>query len=170
MARSRSRIETELSQDLKEQLNRLLLDGATYDEAADWCQEKGYDISRSSVGRYGKQFFEAYQNIRQFEDQSRAIMSAAEDGMPMEEAVGKLILQRVMAALVKNDADVVENVKIIGEIAKLQRSHVMMAKHKIDLENRAKAVADEVKTLVKKGGLSDQTADQIRKKILGIAK
>ena len=168
--RTRSKIETELPAALRDQMNRLLLDGSTYEEIAAWCASQGYDISKSAVGRYGHRFFESYQAIKQFEDQSKAIVSAAEDGMPMEEAVGKMILQKVMAALVGGEADIMENVKLIGEVSKLQKAHVAMAKHKIDLENRAKTVAEEVDTIAKKGGLSDEVADQIRRKILGIAK
>lgn len=73
--RRRSKIETELPADLREEVNRLLLEGTTYEDAALYCQTKGYDISRSSMGRYGKEFFEAYRNIKQFEDQSKALTS-----------------------------------------------------------------------------------------------
>jgi hypothetical protein len=168
--RRRSRIETDLPAEVRESLNRLLLEGATYEEASLWCKSKGYDISRSSVGRYGKAFFEAYQNIKRFEDQSRAIASTVDDGMPMEEAVGKMLLQKVMAALVDGSADITENSRLIADVAKLQSAHVQMAKWKRELETRAQKAAQAVTTMVKKGGLSDEAADAIRAQILGIVK
>lgn len=166
--RHRSRIETDLPSDVREGLNRLLLEGATYEEVSLWCKNKGHDISRSSVGRYGKRFFEAYQNIKRFEDQSKAIMSGSDEGMPMEEAVGKLLLQKVMSALVDGSADITENSRLIADVAKLQSAHVQMAKWKGELESRAQKAANSVAAVVKKGGLSDEAVEEIRSRILGI--
>lgn len=168
--RRRTKIETDLPRDLREQLNRLLLEGMTYEEGAAWCQRHGHDISKSSLGRYGKTFFEAYQKIIQFEDQSRALTSAVDEGMPMEEAVGKMLLQKVMAALIDGSADVTENSRLLSDVAKLQSAHVQRNKFKIDLETRAKKTADEVDKIVKKGGLSEAVAEDIRARILGIVK
>ena len=165
--RRRSRIETELPPDIREQVNRLLLEGATYDDVADFCRGKGFDISKSSVGRYGKAFFEAYQNIKQFEDQSRALTSEVDEGLPMEEAVGKMLLQKVLSGLI-DGADVFENSRLISDVASLQRSSIALSKHKMDLEKRVQKVADEVAATVKSKGLTDAAADQIRKKILGV--
>lgn len=169
-SRTRSRIETELPAELRREMNRLLLQGATYEEASAWCSEQGVDISKSAIGRYGKKFFEAYQAITQFEDQSRAIVSATEEGLPMEEALGKLLMQKAMAAVVEEDFDIIANAKLIGQIARLQSSHINLAKHKMDLEAKAAHVAEECNEIAKKGGLSDEVADQIRRKILGISK
>ena len=166
--RRRSKIETDLPADLREQVNRLLLEGSTYDDVAAFCQSKRFDISKSSVGRYGKAFFEAYQNIKIFEDQSRALTSEVDEGLPMEEAVGKMLLQKVLSGLVSGDADVFENSRLISDVASLQRSSIALSKHKMDLEKRVKKVADEVAATVRAKGLSDAAAEQIRKKILGV--
>jgi hypothetical protein len=164
--RRRSRIETELPPELRQQLNRVLLEGATYDEAAVFLNGKGYDISRSSVGRYGKEFFEAYQKIVQFEDQSRALTSATEKGMPMEEAVGKMLLQKVMAALVDGSADVLEVPRLISDVAKLQRSHVAMAQWKREIEKRADAAVENIKS--KSKTIDPDTLRIIKEEIYGL--
>jgi hypothetical protein len=164
--RRRSRIETELPPELRQQLNRVLLEGATYDEAAGFLNGQGYDISRSSVGRYGKEFFEAYQKIVQFEDQSRALTSATEKGMPMEEAVGKMLLQKVMAALVDGSADVLEVPRLISDVAKLQRSHVAMAQWKREIEKRADAAVENIKT--KSKAIDPDTLRIIKEEIYGL--
>jgi hypothetical protein len=164
--RRRSRIETELPVELRQQLNRVLLEGATYDDAAAFLNGKGHDISRSSVGRYGKEFFEAYQKIVQFEDQSRALTSATEKGMPMEEAVGKMLLQKVMAALVDGSADVMEVPRLISDVAKLQRSHVAMAQWKREIEKRADAAVENIKT--KSKTIDPDTLKIIKEEIYGL--
>jgi len=168
--RRRTRVETDLPKDLREQLNRLLIDGLTYEEASGWCKGQGFDISKSSIGRYGKVFFEAYQNIMQFEDQSAALNSSVDEGMPMEEAVAKMLLQKVMAAILDGSADITENSRLLSDFAKLQSANIQRNKFKIDLENRAKRAADDVDKIAKKGGLTDEAAEQIRSKILGIVK
>lgn len=164
--RRRSRIETELPVQLRQQLNRVLLEGATYDEAAAFLNGQGYDISRSSVGRYGKEFFEAYQKIVQFEDQSRALTSATEKGMPMEEAVGKMLLQKVMAALVDGSADVMEVPRLISDVAKLQRSHVAMAQWKREIEKRADEAVENIKA--KSKTIDPDTLKIIKEEIYGL--
>jgi len=169
MIRRRSRIETELPPEVRDQLNIQLMEGATYEEAAEWCSRQGYEISKSSVGRYGQRFFKAYQEIIQFEDQSKAIMTSSEKGLPMEEALGKMLLKEVMAKLVEGDVDIIENSRLISDIAKLQGSHVKLAKHKMELEAKASKVAKECEEIAKRGGLSDDAANQIRSKILGIS-
>ncbi len=167
--RRRSRIETELPPDLREELHRILLEGATYEEACQYCKDRGHDISSSSMGRYGKSFFEAYQSIKQFEDQARAITSEVGEGLTLEEAASKMMLQKVMAGLVSGEADILEIPRLISDVAKLQMSSVAREKLKADLAAKVKKVAGDVAKTAKRGGLSDEAADLIRKQILGIA-
>lgn len=136
--RRRSRIETELPKELREELNRLLLEGATYEDASAWCKARGYDISKSSVGRYGKVFFEAYANVRRFEDQSRALQGEVGDGLLLEEATTKLLLQRVMAALIDGGADVMEIPRLLSDVAKLQSSSVQRERMKAQVAEQVR--------------------------------
>jgi hypothetical protein len=168
-SRRRSRVETELPRELREQAHRLLLEGMTYEDLADWSAEHGYDISRSSWGRYGKEFYEAYQAIKRFEDQARVLSGEPGEGLTMEEAVSKMLLQKVMAAAVDGTLDVLQVPRIIADVAKLQQSSVQREKLKDDFARAARAAADKVGAIAKKGGLSAETVQQIRKEILGIA-
>lgn len=169
--RRHSKIETDLPADLREEVNRLLLENTTYEDVALYCKAKGFDISRSSVGRYGKDFFEAYQNIRRFEDQSRALQSEVGDGMLLEEATTKLLLQKVMAALVDGSYDVLEIPRIISDVARLQVSSVQREKIKADfekdLEKKKKAAVKNIEKKVKKH-LDPETLRIIREEVYGI--
>jgi hypothetical protein len=153
--RRRSRIETEIPLAIRQDLNRLLLDGITYEDATVWLKAKGYNISKSAVGRYGKDFFETFQNMQRFADQSRVLMSELDDGMPMEEAVGKIILQKVMAALVDGTANITEAPKLISGIASLQTAHVRLNKFKMDLEARTQKALAAVDKIAQKAGFAD---------------
>jgi len=154
--RRRSKVETELPRQIKEELNRLLLEGATYEDAALYLQKNGFDISRSSIGRYGKVFLEAYQKIIQFEDQSRALASEVGEGMLLEEATTKLLLQKVMGAIVDGSYDVLEIPRIISDVAKLQISNVQREKLKAEFETRAKKAASQVRDAVVSGKIDSE--------------
>lgn len=140
--RRRSRVETELPADLREQANRLILEGMTYEELSDWSASKGHDISRSAWGRYGKRYYEAYQQVRQFEDQSKALASSPGEGLTMEEALSKLLLQKAMAAVLSGEWDVLEAPRLISEIARLQSSNVAREKLKDELSRRLKETGE----------------------------
>jgi len=164
--RRRTRIETELPAILREQLNRLLIEGMTYAEGESWCKERGYDISKSSVGRYGKVFFEAYQKIVQFQDQSRALTSAVDDGMPMEEAVGKMLLQKVMAALMDGSADITENSRLLADVAKLQSAHVNINRWKGELAKKARTALANIEK--KSKNIDAETLRIIKEEVYGL--
>lgn len=168
--RRRSRIETELPRELRDEAHRLILEGMTYEELAAWSASKGYDISKSAWGRYGKQFFEAYQAVKRFEDQSRALASEAGEGLTMEEAVTKMLLQRVMAAVMGKEFDIMEVPRLLSDVAKLQASSVSREKFKDEMARRAAAAADRVAKKARRGGLSPEAVAEIRKEILGIVK
>lgn len=165
--RKRYKVETELPRQLREQLNRLLLEGMTYEEGEAWCKKHGYDIGKSSIGRYGKAYFEAYQKIIQFEDQSRALTSAVDEGMPMEEAVGKMLLQKVMAALVDGSADITENSRLLADVAKLQSAHIHMNRWKGELEKRAKKAVANIEK--KSKHIDAETLRIIKEEVYGLA-
>ncbi len=168
--KTNSRVETDLPIEIRQAVNRLLLEpGTTYDDVAAFVKSKGYDISRSSIGRYGKRFLEAYKNIKQFEDQAKAITSGVEEGMPMEEAVGKLLLQKVMAALVDGTADITENSRLISDVAKLQSAHIQMAKWKNDVRKMVlEEAADRVGEAARAQGMDEDQARFWREKVLGV--
>ncbi|MDW7643439.1 MAG: phage protein Gp27 family protein [Desulfuromonadales bacterium] len=168
--RRRSRVETELPANLRQEANRLILEGLTYEDLATWSASRGFDISRSSWGRYGKEFYEAYQAVKRFEDQSRALTGEAGDGLTMEEAVSKLLMQKVMAAITSGDFDILEIPRLLGDVAKLQSSSIQREKLKDEFSRRARETADKVGKIASRGGLTAETVDQIRSEILGIAK
>ena len=168
--KKRSTIETKMPLEIRQDLNRLLLeDSYTYEEVSAWCKQRGYDISKSAIGRYGKDFFEAYKSIQQFEEQARVLTSEPGTNMTLEEATGKLITKKVLSALISNEVDILEQNKLISAFAALQNSNVKRESMKVQFADRAKKVADDVQSLVKKQGLTDDAAETIRQKILGVA-
>jgi len=168
--RRHGRIRDELPPEVREQVDRLLIEGATYDDIKAWLDGEGYDIGRSSVGRYGKGFMAAYRNLKIIEDKSRALVSEAGDGMVLEEAASKLFSQMILEAQLSGKLDIKKLPRIISDFAKLQTSTVSRERLKRDIAERVAQTADDVAKTIKKSGLSDETAEEIRKKIMGISK
>jgi len=168
--RKHSRVQDELPAEVREQVDRLLTEQATYDEIKEFLDREGYDISRSAIGRYGHDFLAAYQNLRIIEDKSRALVSEAGDGMVLEEAAAKLFSQMILEAQLSGKLDIKKLPRIISDFAKLQSSTVSRERLKRDIAQRVTQTADDVAKTVKKSGLSDETAEEIRKKIMGISK
>lgn len=167
--RRHSRIGDELPQELKREVDRLLVEGnVTYDDIKAFLEEKGYDISRSAIGRYGKEFLASYQRLRVIEEKSRALVSEAGDGMVLEEAAAKIFAQKIVEAQLLEGFDILENPRLIADFAKLQSSTVARERFKRELKEKVEKTAESVVKTARQGGLSDEKAEEIRKKILGI--
>jgi len=167
--RRHSRIGDELPQELKREVDRLLVEGnVTYDDIKAFLEEKGYDISRSAIGRYGKEFLASYQRLRVIEEKSRALVSEAGDGMVLEEAAAQIFAQKIVEAQLLEGFDVLENPRLIADFAKLQSSTVARERFKRELKEKVEKTAESVVRTARQGGLSDEKAEEIRRKILGI--
>ena len=80
--RRRTRISskiTQLPEEVKEQLDELLLDTSnTYEEIAKWLKSEGYEISKSAVGRYAIRANQATQRVVETLEKTKAIAAAVE--------------------------------------------------------------------------------------------
>ena len=168
--RRHSKVETELSAEIKTQVDRLLIENATYEEIAEFLKTKGHDISKSSIGRYGKDFLNRYKRLRMIEDQSRTLVSEAGSGMVLEEAASKIFSQQIIEMLLDAGMEPKSLPKLAMAFSMLQSSSVSREKLKSDLVRRVAKVSEDVTKIAKKSGLSDNAASQIREKILGINK
>ncbi|MGE5606548.1 MAG: phage protein Gp27 family protein [Bacteroidota bacterium] len=59
---------SKVSPEIREQIDRMIDNGTTYDDIVSMLKQKGVDISRSSLGRYAK----AYQEYKQQQESLRA--------------------------------------------------------------------------------------------------
>jgi hypothetical protein len=167
--RKHSRVTDELPQEIRREVDRLLIEGnVTYDDIKAFLDEKGYDISRSAIGRYGKGFWASYQKLRILEDQSRTLVSEAGDGMVLEEAASKLFAQKIVEAQLLEGFDILENPRLMSDFAKLQSSTVARERFKQDFKEKVERTADSVEKTARQGGLSEEKIEIIKKQILKI--
>jgi len=169
-----------LPPDIKAAFDKMLIECgfSDYDGATKWLneqlQERGLEItvSRSSAHRYGQGFEEKVAALKIATEQARAITEAVGDGEGMVgNALTALCQEKAFQVLVKMgeiNPDDVDFTKLTVAIAKLNKTAVDQKKWQAEAHSKAKETAEEVVREVKKSGLSEQTAEEIRKKILGI--
>lgn len=165
-----------LPTEVKQELDRRLVASGFqgYDALAAWLLEQGYEISRSSVHRYGKEFGERLAMLRVATEQAKAIVEEmGDDAGAMGEALTAVAQEKAFQVLMELSLEEASDVnfdKLLAGIARINSAAVQQKKWRADVLKRAEAVVAEVEEMVEGGGLSDDAAAQLRAKILGIAK
>lgn len=152
-----------------------------YVELAEWLQSLGYQIGKSSIHRYGQKLERKLEAVQASTQAALMIADATpDDGDARSQAVLSLVQTELFNALVElqtatddEGANPEKRIAMLAKagkgIAEIVKASVLQKQHAIDVREKAQLAADEVQAIVKSGGLSDDTADLIRSKILGIA-
>lgn len=168
----RSAIEL-LPDEVRKELEQRLIKGSFsgYVALAEWLNELGFEISKSSVHRFGSNFEERLRALKVATDQAKAIAEASEDDAGlMNDALIRLVQTKTFELLVELQADDKKLPKIGRMVADLARAAVSQKKWMNEKEAEVKKAADDVGKMVKEKGLSDEAADEIMATILGIGK
>lgn len=133
---------------VKKWLDRSLVEGgfSGYELLAKELQKRGYEISKSSVHRYGKQFEQRLAALKMASEQAKAIVESAPDNEnAMNEALMRLVQERLFGVL--QDIEVNPEKINIGSIAKsiaeLGRASVTQKKWQIEAREQARKEARE---------------------------
>lgn len=154
----------ELPQEVRTEVDDLLVEpGITYEDIVEFLKSKGYDISQSSIGRYGKEYLATYQQLRIVEDQARTLVSEAGDGLVLEEAGAKLFAQKIVELLMEEDVDIQKIPKLMMGFAALQRSSVAREKMKADIQKKILRKAEQNKDMSK-----DELLNMLRAEVYGL--
>ncbi len=168
---ARSQIEL-LPPEIRQEFEKELIKRSfsNYSQLIAWLSERGYQISRSAAHRFGQNFQARCDAIRIATEQARAIVaSVGDDEDNLSEALIRLIQQMTFDILIKQGEDIGEILPKIGiMVSKLSKASVDVKKNAAEIRNKTKNAADDVVKIAKSKGLTDATAEQIRKKILGI--
>lgn len=150
-----------------------------YEEIANILQERGYNISKSSVHRYGQKIEQKLAAVQASTEAALLIAEAApDDGDQRSAAVLSLVQTELFNALISlqeanEEADAGKRLALIAScskgIAEITKASVNQKKWQLEVQDRVEKAAKAVEKIAKKGGLSDKTATEIRKQILGIA-
>ncbi|WP_413190171.1 DUF3486 family protein [Psychrobacter sp. AT9] len=152
-----------------------------YQELTGWLTTLGYEISKSSVHRFGKKHEQKMQAVS-LSTQAAIYMAERnpDDAGALSSTVITMMQSEFFNALVQlqslddgEDANPMERMaalsKISKGIAELGKASINQKKHQIEVRDKTQAAADKVEQLANKGGLTGKTVQEIRKAILGIA-
>lgn len=165
---------TQLPDPIREELEQKLINSSFsgYESLSEWLIEQGFEISKSSLHRWGSNFEDRCQALQLATQQAKAIVqSSPDDTGDMSEALMRLMQERLFSALVDIEVDPAKlNLSSLAKaIAPIARASIAQKKFTTEVRERAKAVASTLDSLTKSSGLSAETADMLRKQILGIA-
>lgn len=170
----RSKIH-QLPKEVKAWLDQALVDGnfSGYELLEKELSERGCTIGKSSLHRYRQQFEQRLQALKMASEQAKAIVqSAPDDEGAVSEALMRLVQEKLFQAMIdfKVDPDKPLNLSSAAKaVAELSRATVTQKKWLADVRAKAALVADSVEAVAKRGGLSAEALDTIRRDILGIA-
>lgn len=150
-----------------------------YEEIATILQERGYNVSKSSVHRYGQKVEQKLAAVQASTQAAMMIADAAPDDSDMRSsAVLSLVQTELFNALValqeadNKDADPADRIMLMAKagkgIAEIAKASVNQKKWESEVKERVQAAAKAVEKIVKKGGMSKDTVDEVKKEILGI--
>jgi predicted phage tail protein len=177
----RSAVEM-LPKEVKAWLDKALADGnfSGYALLEDTLKERGFNIGKSSIHRYGQKLESKLSAIKASTQAALAIAEAAPDDADLlNQSVMQMVQTEVFNSLVAmQEASAEENPALrlkmmtgaAKGIAELSRASINIKKHKIDVQAKAKTAAEAVGAKARKGGLTEDAIREIEEQILGIAR
>ena len=162
-----------LPKQVKEWLDSALVEGnfSGYQSLEAELQKIGYQISKSAIHRYGQEFEERLAALRLVTEQARAVVTAApDDEDAVNQALVRIVQEKLFSVVMEMEVDPAK-VNLSGltrSIAELSRSSIQVKKYAADVKAAALIAADKVEKIARKGGLSSDAVQTIRKEILGI--
>lgn len=165
----------ELPDATRAELDQRLVAGgfSGYVELEAWLKKQGFEVGKSSIHRYGSQMERRLAELKASTEQARALVAAAPDDTDaMSRATMQMLQQRLFQVLRDMDdvdPEDVDLAKLAKAIAPLARASIAQQEYMRQVKERAAAAADAADRIVKTGGLSADSAAEIRRAILGIA-
>mgnify|MGYP000194572612 CR=1 FL=1 len=147
----------------------------SYDKLITILNKRGYVISRSALGRWGKSFKNRMEKIKQRLEMAKAAADyLGDDEGSTNDYLMRLMqskLMEVMEALdeSENDLDPKQLSLLTRAIADISRASVTQKKYMDEVKERVSKTAESVSEMVSSSGISNDTVNKIKNKILGIA-
>lgn len=164
----------DLPQATRAELDERLINGGFrgYEQLEEWLKSQGFELGKSSIHRYGSKLEQRVAELKRSTDQAKALVAASPDEAgDMSEALMRLLQEKLFTLLMEMDVDP-ENASL-GAIAKamapLARASIALKKYSAEVAEKARAAAEAADRIATKGGLSADSAAEIRRAILGIA-
>lgn len=163
-----------LPDEVKKELDKKLVENhfSGYLELEKWLRGEGYEISKSSIHRYGSKFKQQLEAIRIATEQAKVIAAESDDENDMADALSRLAQQKLFSVLVDMEEipNDIELPKLVKAIATLNRSSVSIKKYQAEVRTKLKAAEAEITKIGNRNGIQESVMETIKKSMLGIAK
>lgn len=139
-----------LPNEVRERLDILLVENgfSNYVALAEWLQQQGFEISKSTLHRYGSAFEEKLGALRIATQQAQAIAEAVgDDENALGDALVRLTQQKAFEVLMQLQVEDVSDVdlpKLARAISDLNRSAVQQKKWQIETRDKVEAKLREL--------------------------
>lgn len=162
-----------LPKEVKEWLDNALIEAnfGDYELLATTLQEKGFDISKSSLHRYGSVFETRMAALKIATEQAEAIAkSVPDDENALGDALLRVIQEKTFSLLMNMENPDKISFAALAKIAtEVGFASTNVKEFRSKTKAKAKEAAAEVGKIVKKAGLTPDAIDNIKRAILGIA-
>ncbi|OEC55632.1 DUF3486 family protein [Pseudomonas sp. AP42] len=140
-----------------------------YEALAEELASRGFSISKSALHRYGQDFESKLSALKMASEQARAVVEAAPDEEgSVNEALMRFVQEHLFKMLLAGD-DKFDPYKMAKAVAELGKVSVVQKKWNAEWKEKVETAAARVDKIAQKGGLTQATADEIRREILGMA-
>ena len=157
----------------KELEQKLIASGfSDYRALADWLSVLGYEITKSSLQRWGSRYEERLNALRISTQQAKAICEASpDDDGAMSEALMRLTQDKLFGVLMELEVDpeTIDVTKLARAVSDLGRGSVQLKRYQGEVKTRTKAAADAVGETCRAAGVTPETLAKIKQDIYGIA-
>ncbi|WP_271103396.1 DUF3486 family protein [Pseudomonas tohonis] len=160
-----------LPAEVKSWLDQVLVENnfSGYEALSAELADRGYSIGKSALHAYGQTFEDRLSRLRMASEQAKAVVTAAPDEEgAVNEALMRLVQEQLFNLLMAADGKV-DLPKVAKAVAELGRASVVQKKWQAEVRERAETAAAKVEKIARKGGLTAETVDAIRREILGVA-
>ncbi|MBK0062398.1 MULTISPECIES: DUF3486 family protein [unclassified Acinetobacter] len=172
----------QLNPDDKQWLDRRFMDCGFngYEEIAAILAERGYNIGKSSIHRYGQKLENKLAAIKASTQAALLFQeSVKDDGEGLNAAVLSMVQTEYFECFIalqelKEESSPEDRLALLAKVSKgvaeISKASVNQKKWEMEIREKVEAAAKAVENILKKGGLSGNAATEIRAQILGIAK
>jgi Protein of unknown function (DUF3486) len=148
-----------------------------YDAIREWLKEKGFDICRSSLAKYGKTFEDRLSTLKLSHDFAIAYKQALPDEMGArsevltdlaQDTLFNLMLQlQNKASLLDDDAEDGELASLSSLLSKVTRAIGDINRSSVTVKRYASETKSKIAALADKPGIDRATLDRVNREIFG---
>lgn len=167
-----------LPEETRQALEQRLIAGAFggYDNLVDWLEQQGFQISRSSLHRWGSKFEDRVRAIKVATDQARAIVEASPDSeAAVNDALIRLVQERLFFVLttLEGEPNPITMGKVARAIADLGRATISQKRLAAEARKAAREEllaeqADRLDALASEQGLGEDQVRMWKERFLGL--